>query len=83
MGGEWFEELFGDPSTASKETILSTALDALREHLGITQQPSHTIVSIEKVQCTVLLCFAVIIMQSTLSGFHFEVFVGFHFEVFV
>lgn len=50
MGGEWFEELFGDPSTASEDTILSTALETLQEHLGITQQPSHAITSIEKVQ---------------------------------
>ena len=54
MGGEWFEELFGDPSTASEDTILSTALETLHKHLGISQQPSHTIVSIEKVQCDVL-----------------------------
>ena len=49
MGGEWFEELFGDPFTVSEDTILSTALEALQQHLGISQQPSHTIVSIEKV----------------------------------
>ena len=51
MGGEWFEELFGDPSTVSEDTILSTALEALQQHLGISQQPSHTIVSVEKVGC--------------------------------
>ena len=50
MGGEWFEELFGDPSTVSEDTILSTALEALQQQLGISQQPSHTIVSIEKVR---------------------------------
>ena len=49
MGGEWFNELFGDPSTASEDTILATALETLQEHLGISQEPSHTIVSIEKV----------------------------------
>lgn len=50
MGGEWFEELFGDPSAVTEETILSTALETLNEHLGISQPPSHSIVSVEKVQ---------------------------------
>ena len=50
MGGEWFEELFGNPAKVKEETIKSTALEALKEHLGITQEPSHTIVSIHKVQ---------------------------------
>ena len=50
MGGEWFEELFGSPAEVKEETIKSTALEALQEHLGITQEPSHTIVSIHKVQ---------------------------------
>lgn len=50
MGGEWFEEFFGSPAEVKEETIKSTALEALQEHLGITQEPSHTIVRIHKVQ---------------------------------
>ena len=53
MGGEWFEELFGSPATVKEETMKSTALEALREHLDITQEPSHTIVSVHKVQLVI------------------------------
>ena len=49
LGGEWFEELFGSPDTAKEETIKSAALETLQEHLGITQEPSYTVVNIHKV----------------------------------
>lgn len=40
LGGEWFQELFGDPSTCQKDTLSQTALEELHKHLGITAQPS-------------------------------------------
>ena len=49
LGGEWFEELFGSPKTATEETIKSAALETLQQHLGISQEPSHAIVNIHKV----------------------------------
>ena len=49
LGGHWFSELFGDPDTADPSTITRTALDTLRDHLGIHQTPSLTITRIQKV----------------------------------
>jgi len=49
LGGHWFSELFGDPDTADPSTITRTALDTLRDHLGICQTPSFTITRIQKV----------------------------------
>ena len=49
LGGHWFSELFGDPDTADPSTITRTALDTLRDHLGIRQTPSLTVTRVHKV----------------------------------
>ena len=41
MGGEWFGELFGDPSTAHTRTLSQVALEELHRQLGIAVQPSY------------------------------------------
>lgn len=48
LGGEWFEQLFGDPDTVSDDVITQAALEDLEEHLGITQLPFHAITRIHK-----------------------------------
>lgn len=48
MGGEWFEELFGDPSSVSSERMLQTALKAVHSCLKITQDPIRNTVAIHK-----------------------------------
>ena len=49
LGGHWFSELFGDPDIADPSTITRTALDTLRDHLGIRQTPSLTVTRVHKV----------------------------------
>ena len=57
LGGQWFEQLFGDPDTVSDDVITRAALEDLEEHLGITQQPSNAITRIHKVWWTFVLKF--------------------------
>ena len=59
LGGEWFEELFGSPSTAKEDTIEEAALKTLHEHLGISQEPTRAIVNIHKVHQCVCVCVCV------------------------
>ena len=59
LGGEWFEELFGSPSTAKEDTIEEAALKTLHEHLGISHEPTHAIVNIHKVHQCVCVCVCV------------------------
>uniref|UniRef100_A0A8D2J6Z4 L-amino-acid oxidase n=1 Tax=Varanus komodoensis TaxID=61221 RepID=A0A8D2J6Z4_VARKO len=49
LGGAWFTPGFGDPDEVSHAALLSRAQTAVREHLGIVAQPSHTIVKVQKV----------------------------------
>lgn len=49
MGGEWFEELFGNPNTVDTSTISTAALKALHTQLGITKDPTDCIVNVHKV----------------------------------
>ncbi|XP_044304519.1 protoporphyrinogen oxidase isoform X3 [Varanus komodoensis] len=48
LGGAWFTPGFGDPDEVSHAALLSRAQTAVREHLGIVAQPSHTIVKVQK-----------------------------------
>lgn len=49
LGGEWFEDLFGDPHIVNTGTIVQAALDALRDHLEITEEPTRVIAQVHKV----------------------------------
>ena len=49
MGGEWFEELFGDPNTVNDDTLVNTALQSLYTQLEISQEPSDCHVTVQKV----------------------------------
>lgn len=39
LGGEWFEDLFGDPGAVTNESIIGVAMEELRRHLRITSDP--------------------------------------------
>lgn len=49
MGGQWFEELFGDPNTVNDDTLVNTALESLYTQLEISQEPSDCHVTVQKV----------------------------------
>ncbi|KAJ6657041.1 hypothetical protein lerEdw1_003042 [Lerista edwardsae] len=48
LGGAWFTPDFGDPDTASQAALLSRAQAAVKEHLGLEAEPSHSIVKVLK-----------------------------------
>jgi oxygen-dependent protoporphyrinogen oxidase len=48
LGGNYFEDEFGDPSEANKDHIKTEALIALRKALGIQREPSKVCVSIHR-----------------------------------
>lgn len=51
MGGQWFEELFGDLNTVSKDYLAEAALQSLHSQLGLSSSvvPDQCIVSVLKV----------------------------------
>lgn len=50
MGGAWFTDIFGpDVDKVSNTTLEQTALDAVRDQLGINVEPSHVNVALQKV----------------------------------
>lgn len=48
LGGNLFQDQFGDPDKAEKEKIKIEALDALRNALNIKAEPSKVHISIHK-----------------------------------
>ncbi|XP_011405872.1 PREDICTED: protoporphyrinogen oxidase-like [Amphimedon queenslandica] len=48
MGGEWFQELFGDPETIRSSTLSDIALKSLHTQLGISSDPLDCIATIQK-----------------------------------
>uniref|UniRef100_A0A8C3SA22 Protoporphyrinogen oxidase n=1 Tax=Chelydra serpentina TaxID=8475 RepID=A0A8C3SA22_CHESE len=44
LGGAWFEQGFGDPDMVPQAMLLSRAKEAVRAHLGMMAEPSHTII---------------------------------------
>ena len=50
MGGEWFNELGDDPESVSTNDIVRIALDSLKDHLGISDEPSNVVARIHKVR---------------------------------
>lgn len=49
MGGAWFEETFGHPDDVSSDTLFESALETMRNHLGVTLEPVRFKVTINKV----------------------------------
>ena len=49
LGGEWFEEQFGNPADVSEDTMAQVAKEELQHHLGIEKQPITVISRIHKV----------------------------------
>lgn len=49
LGGEWFEDLFGNPDEVSNQSIIKVAREELRLHLGITADPTNVLGKINKV----------------------------------
>ena len=52
LGGEWFDELGCDPGNTSTDDIVRIALNSMRDHLGVTDEPSNVVACIHKVQLT-------------------------------
>ena len=50
LGGEWFEDLFGNPEKVNEESIKRIALVELKNQLGITKSPTRAISKIHKVR---------------------------------
>lgn len=48
MGGSWFKESFGDPSSVSEQTLLERATQAVSSHLGVTASPVWSLVALQK-----------------------------------
>lgn len=48
MGGAWFQEVFGDPDHVSEDTLLSRAVSAVRQHLGVEQSPRWSSVAVHR-----------------------------------
>ncbi|XP_063001963.1 protoporphyrinogen oxidase [Elgaria multicarinata webbii] len=48
LGGAWFTPSFGDPDTVSHAVLLSRAQAAVQNHLGISAEPSRSIVKVQK-----------------------------------
>nr|XP_056709851.1 protoporphyrinogen oxidase [Euleptes europaea] len=48
LGGAWFTPSLGNPDTVSDATLVSRARAAVKEHLGVSAEPSHTIVKVHK-----------------------------------
>ncbi|XP_053134257.1 protoporphyrinogen oxidase isoform X2 [Hemicordylus capensis] len=48
LGGAWFTPGLGDPDTVSHAALLSRAQAAVKEHLGVSTEPSRTIVKVHK-----------------------------------
>ncbi|XP_072166347.1 protoporphyrinogen oxidase-like [Diadema setosum] len=46
MGGAWFNELFGDPNHSDLDDLLHSALEAIKNQMGINQQPAYAKVNI-------------------------------------
>lgn len=46
LGGEWFNELGGDPDT---NDIIKIALESLRDHMGVNDEPSNIVARVHKV----------------------------------
>lgn len=48
MGGAWFQEVFGHPDDVSQEELLSRAVSAVSQHLGISQRPRWSSVAVHR-----------------------------------
>lgn len=46
LGGEWFNDLGKDPDT---NDIIRIALESLRDHMGVTDEPSNIVARVHKV----------------------------------
>jgi len=49
LGGEWFEEIFGNAGEVSEEDVGKVAVEELQAHLGIKKEPIDMLVKIQKV----------------------------------
>ncbi|XP_028567066.2 protoporphyrinogen oxidase isoform X3 [Podarcis muralis] len=48
LGGAWFTSGLGDPDTVPHAVLLSRAKAAIKEHLGVSAEPSRSIVKVQK-----------------------------------
>ena len=67
IGGEWFEELFGNPDEMSEDALAKVAIQELKDHLGMAEKPKITFSKVQKVIFPIS-CFSVsIIIGCTLQ----------------
>jgi oxygen-dependent protoporphyrinogen oxidase len=48
LGGEWFDTLGDDPGNIGTDDIIRIALDSMRDHLGVTDEPSNMVARIHQ-----------------------------------
>ena len=48
MGGHWFQEHCGHPDTVTSDTLKDTAIEEVGKILGITQEPVHSVASLQR-----------------------------------
>ena len=46
LGGEWFQDHFGDPALCDRALVQNMALDAVKQYLGVAVEPSRCDVDI-------------------------------------
>lgn len=54
MGGDWFEEQFGDPSSVQSSVLEEQALSDLAHHMNIRNSPALVHTTIQQVSCAPL-----------------------------
>jgi oxygen-dependent protoporphyrinogen oxidase len=48
LGGEWFDELAANPGDLGTDDLVRIALDSMKDHMGVTETPSHIVARIHK-----------------------------------
>ena len=74
MGGEWFDQLGDDPGNISTDDIIKIALDSMRDHLGVVDEPSNTVAHIHQVWLTsavslVYITHALVLQQNCIAQY--------------
>lgn len=60
LGGEWFEDLFGNTCAVSEEAITLVALEELRNQIGLVKKPSRILCQIHKVHLIILIPYSTV-----------------------
>ena len=55
MGGAWYEEMFGEVGEKTEDDFITLAIEAVREQLGIKEDPIRVQCLIQKVSSDLFL----------------------------